>query len=177
MVPLIPASGLGSKSRPPRRTRDPWFYRILGSTSFATIISDASHFVVYLPSNVRRFFRHCPSCGRRFEIKLVGKKLVGDEEIAGDAPSPQVTPMGAWQFGGSDFLASKGMSMLSLEGTDPVVVEAKNFQYTYRCKHCGHTWIEFKVEDHEVGRISQDAVNDMRETGDKDEGDIPGSYR
>jgi len=27
----------------------------------------------------KTFFRHCPSCGRRFEIRLGSKREVGDE--------------------------------------------------------------------------------------------------
>ena len=38
-------------------------------------------------SEVKTFFRHCPSCGRRFHIRVVSKQLLQmdreDEEISG----------------------------------------------------------------------------------------------
>lgn len=126
-----------------------------------------------MASKTKTFFRHCPSCGHRFEIRLVGKKLLEDEETPAEATSVQISPMGAWQLGRSNFLSSSGVSMVSLEGTDPVVVDAKKFQYTYRCKHCGHTWMEVSIEESKVGRISGDAVEDARE----DSGDVPGRSR
>src|SRR5712692_8158995 len=32
-------------------------------------------------SKINVFFRHCPSCGRRFHIRLVHKKQVGSETV------------------------------------------------------------------------------------------------
>lgn len=32
-------------------------------------------------SQIRTFFRHCPSCGRRFEIRLESKKLLKDQTV------------------------------------------------------------------------------------------------
>jgi len=28
-----------------------------------------------------------------------------------------------------------------------VTVERKEFQYTYKCKHCGHEWVEKRLEE------------------------------
>jgi transcription elongation factor Elf1 len=79
-------------------------------------------------SEVKVFFRHCPSCGRRFEIRLVSKKLVEEEKDFVD-PSSTVLPT----------VLTDGM---------PAIVDTKEFQYAYRCKHCGHEWSEFHVKHH-----------------------------
>lgn len=77
-------------------------------------------------SGVRAFFRFCPSCGRRFEIRLVSKKPIGSEGFTGKEEEVFVEP----RF------------PLVLEQDAPVVVDIEEFQYTYKCKHCGHTWSE-----------------------------------
>jgi DNA-directed RNA polymerase subunit RPC12/RpoP len=81
------------------------------------------------------FFRSCPNCGRRFEIKLVSKSLIGSEEINEDRP------LRADEFSaGSD-------AYLDLSDTQPSIVEIEKFQYAYRCKHCGHQWTEIKEKE------------------------------
>jgi len=85
------------------------------------------------------FFRHCPACGRRFHIKLVGEKLVDRREITEEIRQPVVTPRAAsssYSYGGFP------MPPLEVEEDVPVTVDVKDFQYTYRCKHCGHVWSE-----------------------------------
>jgi len=74
------------------------------------------------------FFRHCPSCGRRFEIRLVSKKLVEEEEVF-VSPSSPLAPL----------ILDEGM---------PRIVDTEEFQYAYRCKHCGHEWSEVRVKHH-----------------------------
>ena len=88
---------------------------------------------------MRTFFRRCPSCGRRFEIKLVNKKLIGSEQeeskveqyTVGSVSDPSV-----------------------LESDVPIVVEIDDFRYTYRCKHCGHQWSEerFKTQNEKINQ-------------------------
>jgi formate dehydrogenase maturation protein FdhE len=78
-------------------------------------------------AEVRRFFRHCPSCGRRFEIRLVNKKLIGSQQI--ESNMEQYTP-------------TSTSSPVVLESNVPIFVEVDDFRYTYRCKHCGHQWSE-----------------------------------
>jgi len=88
-------------------------------------------------AEVRTFFRHCPLCGRRFEIRLVNKKLISSEQI--ESAREQYTPA----------------SPLMLESTNmPVVTEVDDFRYTYRCKHCGHQWCEehFKTDNEQIDR-------------------------
>jgi len=86
-------------------------------------------------SEVKEFFRICPSCGRRFHIKLVSKKLVGErtdvEDIkqASVSPTPGGYPMGPW-------------SPVLVEESFPLTIDVEDFEYSYKCKHCGHTWSE-----------------------------------
>jgi hypothetical protein len=84
------------------------------------------------------FFRHCPGCGRRFHIKLESKKLVSldRESIPGDPGGMSLS-----QFRASPVL-------LVHESSKPIVVDIEEFQYTYKCKHCGHEWSEKHVEEH-----------------------------
>ncbi|HVH14686.1 MAG TPA: hypothetical protein VNA15_03070 [Candidatus Angelobacter sp.] len=81
------------------------------------------------------FFRHCPGCGRRFHIKLVDKKMVhlDREPIPGD-------PGGLSLSRGSPIL-------LVQESSRPIVVDIEEFQYSYKCKHCGHEWSEKHVKE------------------------------
>jgi len=91
-------------------------------------------------SQVREFFRICPACGRRFHIKLTSRKLIGErkevEEIKRTtlSPSPQGYSMGR-------------MSPIVVEDTIPITIEVEDFQYSYKCKHCGHEWSEMRTEE------------------------------
>ena len=38
-----------------------------------------------------------------------------------------------------------------LEEGKPFVVDVEEFQYEYRCKHCGHEWSEVRQKEHRVG--------------------------
>lgn len=79
-------------------------------------------------SSVRTFFRHCPSCGRRFEVRLVRKKSVGEEDI------PETLRKAAGGY------INPAPALMTED--KPVVVDIEEFQYTYRCQHCGHEWTE-----------------------------------
>ena len=81
------------------------------------------------------FFRHCPGCGRRFHIKLVDKKMVhlDRESIPG-------VPRGLSLSRGSPIL-------LAQESSRPIVVDIEEFQYSYKCEHCGHEWSEKHVKE------------------------------
>ena len=30
---------------------------------------------------------------------------------------------------------------------EPITIDVEEFQYAYRCKHCGHEWSEKRVEE------------------------------
>jgi len=90
-----------------------------------------------LSEEVRKFFRRCPSCGRRFEIRVVSKKLVGSEQVESTV---------------KQYTAGSVSDPLVLESDVPIVVEVDDFRYTYRCKHCGHQWSEerFKTQNEQI---------------------------
>jgi uncharacterized Zn finger protein len=90
-----------------------------------------------LAEEVRTFFRRCPACGRRFEIRLVNKKLIGSQQIESNVE----------QYGYTSTLVP-----VMLESNVPILVGVDDFGYTYRCKHCGHQWSEdrFKTENEKI---------------------------
>ena len=85
------------------------------------------------------FFRHCPECGRRFHIKLENKKLVNLERISKPQTEAQLVPSG------SGYGARMGVTVYE---DKPIVVDVEEFQYAYKCGHCGHEWSEKHVEEH-----------------------------
>jgi NAD-dependent SIR2 family protein deacetylase len=76
------------------------------------------------------FFRFCPGCGRRFHVKLEGKKLVYVEREEGLEPSA---------------------GLYDRSRRVPVIVDVEGFLYRYKCTHCGHEWSEKHVEEHTEG--------------------------
>jgi ribosomal protein L44E len=93
-------------------------------------------------SEVKTFFRFCPSCGKRFHIKLVSKKLV-DSKRETSEQKQSVRGYGTYGYRG-------GMGPLVVEENIPVTVDVEDFQYSYKCKHCGHEWTENRVERQKV---------------------------
>ncbi|HZW84773.1 MAG TPA: hypothetical protein VFE91_02580 [Nitrososphaerales archaeon] len=94
-------------------------------------------------SSIKTFFRHCPGCGRRFEIHLVGKQTVGEEEeeaLNPGTPGAEALVQGAGASQPGNFVH---LSM----GSQPAVVDRKEFRYAYKCSHCGHTWTEYEFKD------------------------------
>jgi len=84
---------------------------------------------------VRTFFRHCPSCGRRFEIRLESKKPVDSESLTETGPVGHAPT--------SSIMARTVMPVMLSEDA-AVIVDIEEFQYTYECKHCGHEWSEIQ---------------------------------
>jgi hypothetical protein len=83
-------------------------------------------------------FRHFPECGRRFHIKLESKKLVNlERKTVAESSGPR---RNISQFQGSPVL-------LVQEGR-PIIADTEEFQYMYKCNHCGHEWIEKRFEEH-----------------------------
>jgi DNA-directed RNA polymerase subunit RPC12/RpoP len=89
------------------------------------------------------FFRFCPECGRRFHIKLVSKKLMKlDRETI---RRPRVARMG---IATSGYSAGPSHQMTMVFEGEPIIIDIEEFQYNYKCKHCGHEWFEKHVEKH-----------------------------
>jgi DNA-directed RNA polymerase subunit RPC12/RpoP len=92
------------------------------------------------------FFRHCPQCGRRFHIKLETKKLVTShqESIPTMAKSAAVVQTGVSP--GSTYV-NPLLNRIEVREGAPIIVQVEEFQYAYRCKHCGHEWSEEHTEE------------------------------
>ncbi|HUH99458.1 MAG TPA: hypothetical protein VLY65_00300 [Nitrososphaerales archaeon] len=92
-------------------------------------------------SSISTIFRHCPSCGRRFEIRLVGKKEVDEEDMIEDEKRPSML---------GPFVSVATPVPALLQKDVPLMVNVKDFQYTYQCKHCGHQWSEIRKKDETI---------------------------
>ncbi len=94
-------------------------------------------------SSVKTFFRHCPSCGRRFEIRLVKKEEVDSEELEENLPRPGLAnPIIERAMVTNPVTPVLTGSPIKLSEGEPSIVDIEDFRYTYRCKHCGHEWSE-----------------------------------
>jgi hypothetical protein len=98
-----------------------------------------------MEEEVREFFRHCPACGRRFSIRLVGKVKVGEVDTENRSTPPTFSGQGLANASFGPALLPGGQAVLK-ESVVPVVIRAVDFRFTYRCGHCGHTWQELKTE-------------------------------
>jgi len=87
-------------------------------------------------SEIETFFLRCPNCGRRFEIRLVGKKVIDSRSISESRP---VSP---------DYFGGYSGSFLEVGESEPTNIAVEEFQYAYKCKHCGHQWVEVKEEEY-----------------------------
>ena len=96
-------------------------------------------------SEVETFFRFCPSCGKRFHIKLVSKKLVGDRKEVEEVKQAMMSPMPMGYSRGS-----MPTTPVIVEENIPITIEIEDFQYSYKCKHCGHEWTESHTKEHKV---------------------------
>lgn len=86
------------------------------------------------------FFQHCPGCGARFHLKLEDTKMVHLERET--YRRTETTSPGA-AIGGTSGGARFGLNrpILVTEGP-PRILYIEDFQYTYKCQHCGHVWTE-----------------------------------
>ena len=98
-------------------------------------------------SEIREFFRHCPACGRRFSIRLVSEKLVDERKVTEQVRRSMEATIAAsstYRYGGIP------TPPVLVEEDVPLTIDIKDFQYTYKCKHCGHVWTEIREKDSEV---------------------------
>jgi predicted RNA-binding Zn-ribbon protein involved in translation (DUF1610 family) len=99
-------------------------------------------------SEVSTFFRHCPNCGKRFEIRLVSKKLVDDRKTEQEIKQAALVPGG--QIGGASLGTGRAFGMggvTYVEENIPLTIDVEDFDYTYKCKHCGHVWTELHEKE------------------------------
>jgi hypothetical protein len=82
--------------------------------------------------------------GKRFHIKLVSKKLVDTNRETSEQKRFVTT-------GVPVVVGYRGRGMVAprmLEENVPITIDVEDFQYSYKCKHCGHEWTEAHVESH-----------------------------
>jgi transcription elongation factor Elf1 len=87
-------------------------------------------------SEIKAFFRHCPACGRRFEIRVVRKATQKDDSYSSEVPRSDTATREARAL----------MPLLLSESNEPVTIEEEEFSYKYVCKHCGQSWTETREE-------------------------------
>jgi hypothetical protein len=79
------------------------------------------------------FFRQCPSCGRRFSVKVEWKELLESQEdttrVVHDISTFPIGPMGK---------VTTSIATVA----DKVPIERETFRITYVCGHCKHGWSE-----------------------------------
>ena len=99
-------------------------------------------------------FRHCPSCGRRFEIRLVGKEEVAATESVATTRKerPFIYYAGRNKYSVRVHLDS---TRGPVTADVPTLDEDDIVRYEYRCVHCGHEWTEDKAK-HFEGRVAED---------------------
>jgi predicted nucleic acid-binding Zn-ribbon protein len=97
-------------------------------------------------SQVRTLFRFCPSCGKRFHIKIAGKKMV-DEKLEETEVKRAYGGIGS----GAGYPGMySSVRPIIVEENVPITIDVEDFEYTYKCKHCGHVWTEMHEEEHNV---------------------------
>ncbi|HVP22362.1 MAG TPA: hypothetical protein VMS77_00455 [Conexivisphaerales archaeon] len=80
-------------------------------------------------SEIKTFFRHCPACGRRFEIRLVRKEPLETRRET----YRRTLPLDSGALGEVETVVEEEV---------PNTISVTDFRYVYRCKHCGHQWAE-----------------------------------
>ena len=96
-------------------------------------------------SELTTIFRRCPSCGKRFEIHITGKKLMEEKFVNDKVETPLISPT---------FVATRSGVIPNISNLAPMkegvtTIDEKEFQYAYECKHCGHKWFEIVEKDDE----------------------------
>ena len=100
---------------------------------------------------LQAFFRHCPACGRRFEVKLVGKTLASSERTSYTATNPGTSTNIRGAFAHSHFNGGEGLftwdDHVKVTSNVRVTTTKDKFRLSYECKHCGHRWEEEQTKE------------------------------
>ena len=83
------------------------------------------------------FFRKCPGCGKRFGVRVTEKKLLDEQLVT--SPVTETTQTGMARMPNT------------FQQEIPVTIEKRKFQYTYKCGHCKHEWVEVVHSERKVG--------------------------
>lgn len=99
-------------------------------------------------SELKTFFRRCPNCGRRFEIRLLTRKLLGERIVTTNYERPE-----GLSTAFSPAVARGGLFSAPhvLEESVPLSIDEQEFKYSYKCKHCDHQWVEVVDNERKVG--------------------------
>jgi hypothetical protein len=103
--------------------------------------------------HVQTLFRRCPSCGRRFGLKVTGKSLlgVGQDTYMSIRTSP----------GDSSAVVAQRPAYGQVRGPPPafyddykapvgrvrVTARRERLEYSYACSRCGHQWSEKRTTE------------------------------
>ena len=93
-------------------------------------------------TGITTFFRHCPACGKRFEIRLVSKKLVHESKEVERNRSVLPTIDERPRY--------KGLFYVRNEPNVTTITVTDEFRYTYKCKACRHQWSEKRTRESKV---------------------------
>ena len=112
-----------------------------------------------MASEIRTFFRHCPKCGHRFEIRLVDKEqLSGSEAVSTfDPPLLETDKFSAFP--------SKriGPAYVDLkDSAEPTIIDSMTLVDTYKCGRCGFMWTELAQHDAPV-RVPRASADELLE--------------
>src|SRR5271157_2654657 len=96
------------------------------------------------------FLRKCPSCGRRFRVKLVNEGLLRDREVVEHVSQDEPLRIGTGSsVGAGGIPRSRPYTppMVHEEGT--LTTDIKEFEDSYKCGRCGYQWSEKREEESE----------------------------
>jgi transcription elongation factor Elf1 len=99
------------------------------------------------------FFKKCPSCGKRFEVKHTGEELeksdVKSEEVSVNLSLN--TPF-QWSHEAQtdEIEVEPGALGPIAHGKRTIETGEDTYTETYRCEHCGHQWTEQRVKERRV---------------------------
>jgi hypothetical protein len=89
---------------------------------------------------MKELLRKCPSCGRRFVLKIDSKKLVDVQH----STERLIRDFSTYPFSRQQSGAVQGW--VDVKTTEDVPIELDEYEVTYDCRHCHHTWTEKLTE-------------------------------
>jgi transcription elongation factor Elf1 len=116
-------------------------------------------------SAIATLFRHCPSCGRRFEVRLVRKEQVEGsvnyEKTREGENLPRAIAISSTGVPAEPqrFVAIQLSTGAPTSAEVPEADEVREFRLDFKCKHCGHEWSETTTKEVK-GHTSSDYKGD-----------------
>jgi DNA-directed RNA polymerase subunit RPC12/RpoP len=99
------------------------------------------------------FFKKCPSCGKRFEVKHTGEELAKSEVKTEDVNvNLSLNTPFQWSHEASTDTIDVEPGALGPIAQGKRTIEKQEDTYTedYQCKHCGYRWKEERVKGKHV---------------------------